>query len=359
MKVKQEIDEILTYLENEKGVFVSPSDIDRFTERQEDDTHQPIVLKVLSLLGGVFAMIAFAMFLFLTRLYESTAGLISVGLVCIIVGIIVGREVKRLLLDTFAISIFVLGFVILAFAFDKLDLSISVNSLICAGISVLCVFLIRRQILILVSMFIAGFSLMWSIFSLPAYSFEFGMVYCAVLAIGLVLLCVFEHSLITVNAMTQRVYQPAVNALMVVFLLAIAYLDAATIDRQISAVRWVSVVVLLFSYLILLYRLVDILDLTVPFHKIVIYLLGVILVLPGLITYGVSGSLLVVLAGFVFSRRVFIVLGLVAYLYFMSRFYYTINMDLLGKSVVLMVSGLLLLAIYCKVYFKALPDGKN
>lgn len=359
MKVKEEIHEILNYLGREKGIFVATSDVDHFLEGQEEDASQPAVLKVLSLLGGVFAMIAFAVFLFLIHLYESTVGLITVGLACIIAGVIVGREIKRLLLDTFAISIFVLGFVILALAFNKIDWSITMSSLICAGIALLCVFLIRRQILILVSMFIANYSFMWCIYSLPSYSYEFGMVYCAVLAIVLVILCVFEHKLVSVNAFVQRIYQPTVNSLAVVFLLSIAYLDAATVEKHIGAVRWASVVVLFFCYLLLLHKLVKTLGVTARFQKVSMYFLGVILALPGLVTSGVSASLLLVLAGFMFGQRTFFVLGLAAYLYFMSRFYYTIQMGLLEKSVMLVVSGLLLLAIYFKIYFKALPNGRN
>lgn len=359
MKVKEKIHEILNYLGREKGIFVATSDVDHFLEGQEEDASQPVVLKVLSLLGGVFAMIAFAVFLFLIHLYESTVGLITVGLACIIAGVIVGREVKRLLLDTFAISIFVLGFVILVLAFNKLDWSDTLSSLICIGIALLCVFLIRRQILILVSVFIANISFMWCIYSLPSYSYEFGMVYCAVLAIVLVVLCVLEDKLVAINAFVQRIYQPTVNASVVAFLLAVAYLDGVSAEKYISAVKWVSVIVLLFSYLVLLHKLVKTLGVTTLFQKIPIYFLGVILALPSLVTSGVSASLLLVLAGFMFSQRAFFVLGLAAYLYFMSRFYYTIQMGLLEKSVMLMVSGLLLLAIYFKIYFKALPDGKN
>jgi hypothetical protein len=73
---------------------------------------------------------------------------------------------------------------------------------------------------------------------------------------------------------------------------------------------------------------------------------ALVLSVLSLFAHGMVTALLILLLGFATGNRILMGLGLLALLGFMSHYYYQLQLTLLFKSMVLAVSGLLLLAVW-------------
>ena len=63
-------------------------------------------------------------------------------------------------------------------------------------------------------------------------------------------------------------------------------------------------------------------------------------------TPGISGTLLIILLSYRTNFKPGLAIGIAAFVYFISNFYYNLNINLLNKSLLLIGSGLLFLALY-------------
>ena len=87
---------------------------------------------------------------------------------------------------------------------------------------------------------------------------------------------------------------------------------------------------------------------------------GILLLLFGYFITGISGALLLLLTGFVVQRKVLVGLGIVSLLTFISWYYYNLQLTLLNKSLILIATGLALLAcVYLFRKLNLLSDEEN
>jgi uncharacterized membrane protein len=66
----------------------------------------------------------------------------------------------------------------------------------------------------------------------------------------------------------------------------------------------------------------------------------------------ISGSILVILLNFMANYKTGFVIGLLAFVYFVSQYYYDLSFSLLTKSYMMLVTGALFLILYLFVYKK-------
>ena len=81
----------------------------------QGENKSSLAIKVLSIFGGFLATLSFLGFLAIAGLYNSEFGLLIFGIGFIISAIWLNKAYDKLIIDTFSISIYVIGFALLSF----------------------------------------------------------------------------------------------------------------------------------------------------------------------------------------------------------------------------------------------------
>ncbi|WP_417936263.1 DUF4401 domain-containing protein [Flagellimonas ochracea] len=68
--------------------------------------------------------------------------------------------------------------------------------------------------------------------------------------------------------------------------------------------------------------------------------------MPTLFAPGISGSLLIVLLCFKVNYKTGFIIGIISLIYSIGQYYYDLSFTLLTKSIILFLSGVLLLVFY-------------
>jgi uncharacterized membrane protein len=93
-------------------------------------------------------------------------------------------------------------------------------------------------------------------------------------------------------------------------------------------------------------------------HKVGIYIATVFVLLPTVFSPAISGAILLILLSFYVNYKTGLVLGVAAFLYFISQYYYDLNLTLLTKSILLFSSGVLFIALYLFTHKKLTTNEK-
>ena len=84
---------------------------------------QSLAIKILSAVGAILACLAFIGFLFITGLFDSKAVTFILGALCIVVPIVINKVKNYIIIDTISISIYLIGYVLLAFSAELFHFS--------------------------------------------------------------------------------------------------------------------------------------------------------------------------------------------------------------------------------------------
>jgi len=87
----------------------------------QEENNSSLTIKVLSIFGGFFGTLAFMGFLALAGLYNSELGLVLFGIGFIVFAIWLNKTNDKLIIDTFSISLYLSGFVLLIFGLAELE----------------------------------------------------------------------------------------------------------------------------------------------------------------------------------------------------------------------------------------------
>lgn len=77
-----------------------------------------------------------------------------------------------------------------------------------------------------------------------------------------------------------------------------------------------------------------------------------ILIGAALVPLGGASALLLMLAGYIFGSRTLAIIGTLLQIYFLTMFYYDLSLDLMTKSIILFLSGLVFLGVWVFVHGK-------
>jgi uncharacterized membrane protein len=104
--------------------------------------------------------------------------------------------------------------------------------------------------------------------------------------------------------------------------------------------------------------LFDVLNITKTQHKTVIYIFTVLSLLPTALAPAILGAILIMLLSFSVNYKTGLVVGVIAFIYFVSQYYYDLNFTLLTKSILLFSSGVFFVALYLFTHKKLTTNEK-
>jgi uncharacterized membrane protein len=207
-------------------------------------------------------------------------------------------------------------------------------------------FLSRSFVLAFLSALIFNGSLIAFLEHNHAHNFTPALLVC-VTAI-FVWLTLWEHRLITGTSIISNIYNPLRSAFLFSLIAVLSLYSEGFYDKPI-VYPYISSLLMIVAILLILNIVFSSLGIVKLQNKLVYFLGSCVILAPMLFAPAILGALLIILISFQFGHRTGFALGLAAFIYFVSRYYYDLSYTLLVKSEILMLSGVLFLLAFLLV----------
>lgn len=346
MKNKSEIKDMLV-----KTQIISTAQINFDEEailaeyQEQDDNQSSTAIKILSVIGGFLGTLAFVGFLLLLGLGNSEFGLLVTGVLFASSAIVLNRKTERLILDTFSISAYIVGLVLITISFLEMDVNENIVVLfimILAGISL---WLTQNYMLSFISILVISVGLLLLLVFINE-SYHLIHLYSILITLGLTYVFLFEAKIINSSSKLAKLYDPLQIGMVVSFLFSLAFFGTKTFHRIHVEFEWFFSMVLFANTIFIISKILDVLEVTNTNTKIMVYVLSGAILLTTAFSPSILGAILLVLLSFYVNYKIGFSIGVVALIYFVSQYYYDLHFTLLTKSILLFSSGLLFIALY-------------
>ena len=356
MKNRDDIKEILEHFQTIEEEALEFDDETIVAAYQKNDATQSLAIKILSVFGGILASLTFCGFIAATGIYDSSTGLLIVGCIALVGAILANRKYDKIIIDTVSVSTFIIAFIALAMCFYRLDATTNIICILFIIIAFFSMIISKNYILSFISTLIINGSILTLILSNG--NKDFIHIYVSVLALIISYLFLKEAKIITTNKMVSKLYNPIRIGLIFSFIAGFAFLGIRWIDWFSPDFIWLSSVIIISTIIYLLHNLFEILSINKRQHKTIIYIIAVLALLPTVFSPAISGAILLILLSFLINYKTGFILGIIAFIYFISQYYYDLNFTLLTKSILLFSSGVLFIVLYLFTHKKLTKNEK-
>jgi len=313
-----------------------------YLEEQSKDGSAAI--RALNLAGGLIATITLIGFLALGGLFDSRASVLVVGLLLSGGAFALNRSSAGLLAEAFTVALSVTGGIMLLVAFGYDFYSERMTCLAGFALSVIFLVVIDNKIVAFLATFAAGISLLiWAI--LADWQFLTHL-FLGLHAVMLTLVFLGESRLLTLTSGLTRRYPFIRDGLAMSFLMAAIYHGRQYWwSEEVMVQQYVASCIIIPLVLFVAYRQLS--KFSIGGGSKWAYLAGLALLLsPTIFAPAIAAAMLLLLLAFSAGTRSLTAIAAAAMIYAIGQYYYDLHLTLFTKSVVLMVSGALLLAAY-------------
>ncbi|NQX85578.1 MAG: DUF4401 domain-containing protein [Flavobacteriaceae bacterium] len=310
----------------------------------QGENKSSLAIKVLSIFGGFLATLAFLAFLAIAGLYNSEFGLLIFGIGFIISAIWLNKTYGKLIIDTFSISIYIIGFALLAFGLSEMKVDENIIAILISLIAISSLIITQNFILSFTSVLAISGSFIFLIISNDSY--DLIHLYVAINTLILTYLFLNEAKIISSNKRLSQLYNPVRIGLVVSLLFGLITVGKRHLIPISQNLIWLSSVVMILVTLYLVYKIIKINEVKDFKSKAIIYSLSFLILAPTILSPSISGAIVIILLSFLVNYRTGLVIGIISIIYFISQYYYDLNFTLLTKSIILFVSGVMFLLFY-------------
>jgi hypothetical protein len=311
----------------------------------------PMAVKILSVLGGCLAMLTSLGFLMMANLYQSQGAMAIVGVLFIVVAIVLNKSTDNLLLDTFGITSYILGYTLLGMGMEgtlsggsewRTDLNLISAVFICIAVGSL---LITQNYMLSFLSVLVVFGSLLSFLSINN-SYDLIHLYIPCLTFLIAFWYLHESDILAFHPKIAKLYNPVCLGLVISFLAGLAFVCKRGFLPIAENYVWISSISTIGAVVYLLSILMKTFGIHQDKIKWTLYGLGVLVMLPTAFSPAISGAILILLLSYYVKHVTGFVIGIVSLFYFLSQYYYDLNFTLLVKSGILFSSGLLFLVVY-------------
>ncbi len=356
MKTKEHIETLLAHIANGDDKVQYDLDAISATYQKHDHGHQSIAVKILSVVGGILASLAFIGFLFLVGLYDSEMGLLLLGIAAVAGSALLSKKADAIIVDTISVSFFLIGFTLMGLGLDRMQVNANIIFTVFIVIAFCSMVFVQTYVLSFVSLLIISGSVLTLILSNHQYNLV--NVYVVVMALAMTYFFLNEATIVTSGKVLSKLYNPIRTGLVFSFLAGLVLAGEGGFVPVYFYYSWLSAIVIIAAVVYVVTILFKVLNIVNLQHKILLGVFTVLVLLPTLSSPAISGAILIILLSFFINDKTGLVLGIMAFIYFISRFYYDLNITLLTKSILLFSSGILFIIIYLFTHKKWITNEK-
>lgn len=300
------------------------------------------IIKILSIFGGFAAMAFLLLFLISIDILSSDLSYVITGSICIFFSYLIYKLATTVLWDTMTICMYLTGLLLIIYSIR--DMSANTIGIICLLISILAIILMRSYVLIFLNIIIAHSSILY----LLNDNIYLQFVYSIILTIVLVFFFRNEAKLLMIKGFFNTNYNILIGGLVFAYLSLFLliyrnsfYNEGSSVFVYLSALT-PSLYILYLPYSLFQKKAINIIFI----KKIILYIaLLIVLILCAAFPL-INASILLILLSFSYNHKAILVFAIVTLIYAIIQYYYDLSITLLLKSILLMVSGIILLFIY-------------
>ncbi|SEE43695.1 protein of unknown function [Tenacibaculum sp. MAR_2010_89] len=322
----------------------------------QEENKSSLVIKVLSVFGGFLASLAFLGFLAISGLYNSEFGLLIFGLGFIISAIWLNKVYDRLIIDTFSVSIYLIGFALFAFGLSEMKVDENIIALLISFIALSSLFISQNFILSFISVLVISSSLIFLII----YNNSYDLIHLYISINTLVVTYFFlnEAKIISSDNRLSMLYNPVRIGLVISLLFGLISVGKKHLIPISQSHIWLSSIVIILVTMYLVYTIVKINEIKTIKSKMMIYILSALILASTIFSPSISGGILIVLLSFLVNYKRGLAIGIISIIYFIAQYYYDLNFTLLTKSIILFISGIIFLLFYLFTIKNLNPNEK-
>lgn len=350
MEIKTEIQNILNVVESKIGRVLNVDHSKMEIALDHSRNNQALTIKVLSILGGILATLAFVVFLYVARFDKSQTALYCFSALFFILSLWMNKRYDKVLLDTISVCLYLLGYVLFGMATDISRVEPFVCHLLFSLFAIATLIISRSYILTFISVLIFTGSLIAVIFDF--HHPDLLHVLLSITALTTVYFTLNEAKFLKINFTSGKRYQAIRTGLTFSYLICLYFVGRSLSDEN-WAYNYISSAILIYILMWLINCLLNRFHCEEMGKKIFIFI--VVLVCLGFtaISPAISGSLLLLLLSFKVNYRTGVALGIMGFIYFIGMFYYDLNITLLQKSLIMFGSGVFFILLYFLIFKKS------
>ncbi len=315
-----------------------------------------IAIKILSILGGIFAGLAFLGFLFLSGAFDSEISLVILGIVLMAVSIIGDKKIENTIVDTCCIALYVIGFSSFIIGLSEIC-SMSYNAItsVCIALSVLSILITNNYIICLLAVLTANACLLLLFQS--CISPESIIIVIANTGAMLVWVSFSEAKIISENLKFNKLFKPVRTGFFISFATGLIYLVVAPLWETSYHYLWILSLLIWPAIIYIISLILKLFEVKEKKKRILVYSCCGLILAPTLFAPFLSGCILLLLLSFYFNYKTEIALSIALLAYIICQYYYNLQLSLLVKSGILFFSGLVFLLFWLGFYQTIKKDG--
>ncbi len=362
MKNRQEIiEKIETLSRDSDPAFQINTNEVLATYQHLDENRTNITIKILSILGVIISVLSFLGALFSLNLLDDKLNLIICGSIFLIIAIYCIKKYNTIIIDTASITSYIVGGWMLIYGIDTDHIN---NILIlCLVINLSTLAIVQRYLISLLNIL----CIIYALIALISYNTDH-LIWIAfmniVLMVALMYVLMQEALLLSKRNIMSTIYQSLRIALTLSTIATTAYIVLShfktyeTYDNNTAIALYTLSVAYSVVILYLVRKIIQKFDNKMANKSILIYILVILILGSTIINPGISGAIILILLCFYYQYKFGLSIGIIVLLFFLWHFYYNLNFSLLTKSIFLMLSGFVFLAIYYVINSKKINNEK-
>jgi uncharacterized membrane protein len=344
MKIKALQDTLETIRADQgEGFEVDIEQIQRAFQ-QEDAAFSNLTIKVLSILGGILAGGFLTGFLFLTGINNSSAGMITIGIIFTAGSIGASKFIDNLTLDTLSITLYLVGVLMIWAGFEDIFRSNEMLPFILIAVAIATLFFSENFMLVFVGTLLFHGALIYYFEDRRSpLLLQLPIILCCV---SLLWLTYAEARIITYNKKANAVYKPLQAGFFVAFAAELIFIGEYRESYFTKYSHLLLSVAIGITMLLLLYRVMQSVEYISVRSRLIIYVLALAVIIPTAYAPYIGGALLLIILTFHYGFKSQMIISILLLIYGTSRFYYNMNISLLYKSVILFSTGLVITSVW-------------
>ena len=345
MNNSENIKDILDHLRQNEGPDFELDEKSILVGVEKDDSQkESLSTKILSLAGGFLAVITFTAFLYSVGLMNSQFTLLFLGFCFIGTALYMNLEYEKLIFDTASVSGFLTGFLMLDLGLGILKLDqhfIFLSFILLAGSSF---FLAKNYILPFLSLQIVTGSVL-ALFMIDK-NYLFLPIFIAVVTFLLIWMNMNEAKIIAMKGRIAVLFTPLRSSIIFTLLYGLFIIGKKGLINIAPEYYWLSSLVTIPVSMYLIYKILEVLKINRLKDQVVIYAISGLILIATVFAPAISGALIILLSSFYVNYKTGFVIGIISTIYFISQYYYDLNLTLLQKSEILFTTGILFFIFY-------------
>lgn len=314
--------------------------------KNQEENKNSLAIKILSIFGGFIGTLYFIGFLILTGLFGSEIGLLITGIIFIISAIGLNKISDKIIMDTFSISLYIIGCILFGFGLIELKIDENIVAILISVIAVISLIITQNFILSFISVLIISGSF---IFLISNNNLDLIHLYISLYTLILTYIFLNEAKIITSNKKLAQLYNPIRIGVIMSLLSGLVIISKSSLSfYTYKNYIWIlSTIIFIVVIMYLVHTIMKINQIHEVKSKIIIYILSSLILIPTTILVPfISGAIIVMLLSFLVNYKTGLAIGIISIIYFISQYYYDLNLTLLTKSIILMTSGIVFLLLY-------------